>query len=384
SEMATTGARFSAPGFGQSTGVNFDTSVTGGTSTRYGVEIRQPLYSAERSAQGQQLNAAADAAAAAWQGSQQDLMVRAAQRYFDAALAEQQLRLLGQQEAAAEHARVEAEDRFRLGDRPVTDVHEAAARASALKAQRLTAANDLQFKRVLLADLTGTAEAGPLVVPAATPAMGPLGRLEDWLERAAHDNPQVRAAQAQLRSAEDEARKTAALVSPTLDLIARAGRDRLSGSGDFGAASNTSTQRALGVELNVPLYTGGWRSARHDETTALVAKARSELERARLLATQGTRAAWLDLSAGQERIGALEAGLKASRARLEATKLGLEVGDRTTLDVLNAENDAAAAELALVQARIALITQRLSLAASAGSLDETELTAANRALLASP
>lgn len=383
-ETATRGARFSAPGFGQSTGVNFDTSVTGGTSTRYGVVLRQPLYNRERLAQGHQLELAGDAADAGWRAAEQDLMLRSTQRYFEAAVAAQQLRLLEQQESAVQRARVEAEDRFRIGDRPVTDVHEATARAAALKAQRLAALNEVEVRRIMLADLTGLPAGSTLALPRATPALPPLGEVEAWLARAARDNPQVRLAELEVRNAEQEAGKTAAAVSPSVDLVAQVGRDRLSGSGDFGNASNRSTQRAIGVQLTVPLYTGGWRSARHQETRALLDKARADLDRSRQHAAQQTRAAWLELSIGQNRTTALEAGLQASLARLDATRVGLQAGDRTTLDLLNAQNDAAAAELALLQSRVALLTQRLRLAAMAGALDESELEAANRALAADP
>jgi outer membrane protein len=86
------------------------------------------------------------------------------------------------------------------------------------------------------------------------------------------------------------------------------------------------------------------------------------------------------LSVATSRTQALEDGLQASLARLDATRTGLQAGDRTTLDVLNAENDAAAAELALLQARVGMLAQRLQLAATAGRLDESELASANRAL----
>jgi outer membrane protein len=69
--------------------------------------------------------------------------------------------------------------------------------------------------------------------------------------------------------------------------------------------------------------------------------------------------------------------LKASNARLGATRLGREVGDRTTLELLNAESDAAAAELGLVRARIGLLLDRLRLAALAGALDEQLVVSVN-------
>lgn len=380
-ETAMRGAQFSAPGFGTSNGVAFDTSVTGGTATRYGIVLRQPLYDRDRQAQQRQLEIGADAAEAGWRAAQQELILRAAQRYFEVTLAAQQLRLLQRQEAAVDSASREAQDRFRIGDRPVTDVHEAGARAAALGAQRLAAATELEIRRVMLADLTGLPADQPLAAVQDSPALPPLGALDDWLARALRDNPQVRLAEFRLAQARQEATKTAGLASPTLDLVAQLGRDRLSGSGDFGHASTSSTQGALGVQLTVPLYTGGTRSARNAQSRALVEQAQAELDRAQQQARQQTRAAWLELSVGQKRTAALEVGLAASAARLDATRVGLQAGDRTTLDLLNAQNDAAAAELALLQSRVALLTQRLQLAAAAGALDEAELAAANRALV---
>ena len=377
-ESSARGASFAAPGFGSTTGVNFDTSVTSGTSTRYAVVVRQPIFNAERSAQSQQLRIAAGAADVGWRGAGQALIVRSAQRYLDAALAEQQLRVLKEQEAAALRVQTEAQDRFRIGDKPVTEVHEAAARAQALKAQRLAAESELELKRAQLSDLTGAPVPAGLLLP--TGRNSDPGELAGWLARAESTNAQLLQARAQWRGAEEEARKTAAVIAPTLDVVAQAGRDRISGRGDFGDASQTATQRAIGLQLSVPLYTGGWRSAKHDESVALADKARAEAETVRLQVAQQTRAAWLELSVGLRRIAALEAGLTASLARLDATRTGVQAGDRTTLDLLNAQNDAAAAELALLQARAQQLTNRLRLAALAGELGESELAEANRDL----
>jgi outer membrane protein len=382
-ESATRGAQFAAPGFGRSAGVEFDTSVTGGTSTRYALSVRQPLYDRERSARSEQLRIAGEVAERQWQAARQALVLRSAERYFEAALAAQQLRVTGQQLAATERARTEAEDRFRAGDRAVTDVHEATARAAALQAERLAAESALAIRRARLADLMGAVPSAELALPAAGGAAAPQP-LEEWLARAASANPQVLLAEAQVRHAEQEARKTAAALSPTLDAVAQVGRERIAGSGNFGSASNTSVQRAVGVQLNVPLYTGGWRQARQAEALALADQARAELARARDQAIQQTRAAWLELSVARGRTEALESAVRASAARLDATRVGLEAGDRTTLDLLNAQNDAAAAELALLQARVQWQLQRLRLAAAAGNLDEALLARVNGELAPGP
>lgn len=379
-ETAVRGARFSAPGFGQSDGVAFDTSVTGGTAARAALSLRQPVYGRERSARSEALQISAQAAAFEWRQAQQALMLGTAEAYFDAALAAQRLRLLRRQQQAVERMAVEAQDRFRLGDRPVTDVHEAAARAAALRSERLAAETQAQLARQALADLTGLP-----ADDAALPLPGEL-RVEDlaplpaWLARARDAHPGLKLAEAQVQTADAQARASADAFSPTVDVVAQLSRERLSGSGDFGAASSTGRNAAIGLQVAVPLYTGGLRSAQNAEGRALADKARAELERARLQVAQQTRAAWLDLAVGRSQDAALSAALQASRARLDATRVGLQAGDRTTLDLLNAENDAAAAELALLDARVRLLTRRLRLAALAGELDESVLQQANAQL----
>lgn len=380
-ETAVRGAQFSAPGFDQTTGVAFDTSVNNGASGRVALVLRQPLVSREREVQQRQLEISADVADLEWSNAQQALILRSAERYFDVALAGEQLRLLVRQQTAVDRAFVEAQDRFRLGDRPITDTYEAGARAANLRAQRLAAETGLELKRAALADFTGLALDGlPLPLPAASPPSDDIGDLTGWLARAQEHNPTLRLAEAQLHAAEQEARKTSAALSPSVDLVAQAGRERLAGRGDFGSASNTSINRAIGVQLTVPLYTGGWRSARQTEAQALVDKAAAELERSRQQATLQTRSAWLELTVGSSQAAALEAAARASQSRVDATRVGRQVGDRTTLDLLNAENDAAAAELTLLQTRARLLTNRLRLDALTGQLDEVRLQRVNAVL----
>jgi outer membrane protein len=182
---------------------------------------------------------------------------------------------------------------------------------------------------------------------------------------------------AQVQLAQQEVAKFSALGSSTLDVVAQAGQDRLSGSGDFGSASNTSNQRMLGLQWTLPLYTGGYRSARQEEALRLEDKARAELERSRQQISQQTRGTWLALQSGTARLAALNAAHQASMARLDATRLGRQVGDRTTLDFLQAQNDASSAALALVQARCDLLLNRLQMDAWLGQLDAAHLESVN-------
>ena len=384
-DSAMRGARFSAPDLGPRpiSGANFDTSIHGGTMTRAGIELRQPLFNRERDAQSQQMRLGAQQADLAWDDAQAELMLRTAQIYFDLALAGEQLRLIERQLDAVTRAQTEAQDRFDIGDKPITDVHEATARADALRAQQLAAQTQLELRRAALADLTGLplANATGLALPSRPPSEADIGELNTWLERVAERAPAVQAAQLRLHNARQEARKTELTLSPTVELVARAGREQITGSGDYSnSASNRQTQGMVGVQISLPLDIGGGRSARHDEAVAKVSQAQAELDRARQEATQQARAAWLGLSVGKSQVAALTAAARASDARLDATRTGREAGDRTTLDLLNAENDAAATQLALAQARVQVQLDGLRLARLAGTLDEPRLQRVQEAL----
>jgi outer membrane protein len=384
-ETSVSGARFSAPGFGTVDGANFDTSVTGGTATSWALRAKQPLYSRERDAHKRQLELSADVAELDWRAAEQALVLRVAERYLDVALAAEALRVLQRQQQAVERSLVEARDRFKLGDAPVTDTHEAAARAQSVRAEVLAAQAQLTLKRSALNDITGWAGT---TVQTMAPGDGrwlqELAGLDHWLAAATSDNLQLRMQAASIDVARQEAAKYSAAAAPTLDLVASVGQDRLSGSGDFGSAVTSAGNASIGIQLNVPLYTGGWRSARQDETLRLAEKAVADREHQAQQVAQQTRAAWLGLTVGGSRVAALDEALIASRSRLEATRIGRQVGERTTLELLNAENDAAMAELALQQARVALLLDRLRLAALAGQLDEAQLRTVNASLTSAP
>lgn len=378
------GAQFSAPGLGQSNGVNFATSVTGGTATRWALQASQPLINPVRSAQQQQLGLQADMTDLQWQAAEQAAMLRTAQRYFDVAVAQEALQVLDRQLQALQKASTEAQDRYELGSLPITDTHEARARLAGLRAQRLAAQTDLDVKRRLLADSTGL-PASSLAVQLPSQVQAPAPRdLTAWQSDAEASNPSLRMQALALDIARAEAHKHSLRAATTVDLVAQAGQDRLHGSGDFGSARNKSVNAMVGVQINVPLYTGGWRSAKQDEALALQAKAEAQVQSTREQVAQQVHGAWLGLSVGASRVQALGEALTASEARLDATRLGHEVGHRTLLDVLSAENDAAAARLALAQARTGLLLDHLRLAALAGQLDEDTLRSANQTLTRAP
>jgi outer membrane protein len=375
------GARFSAPGLGSASGVGFDTSVNRGALERWGVQASLPLYNRELDARRRQLDLSADVADLEWEEARQSLMLVTTRRYLDVVLARESLRVLRRQRESVGKALAETRDRFRLGDVPVTDTHEAEARSEAIAAEVLALETDLQLKEAVFADATGLDPGAlRLMSPGAEAAPVDTQALTLWLADAEAHNPRLRMQIAAVEVARQEAAKSRGALSPSVDLVAQVGREHLSGSGDYGSASNASGNRMIGVQLSVPLYSGGMREARQQEAQHAVDKAQALADRARQQVAQEARSAWLGLTVGAGRVKALAQALASGRSRLDATRLGRQVGDRTTLELLNAENDAAGAELALLSARSELLMNRLRLAAAAGSLDEAWLQSVNASL----
>lgn len=379
-ETRTTGAQFAVGGQPPMPG-DFATSASAAMSTRWSLQAKQALYSPERQAQQAQLQQAAGVAEWRADLAHQQFMLLTVQRYFNVLLAERHQQVLKNQLAAVERSLTEARDRFAIGDLPVTDTHEAAARASGLQAQWLAADSDLQMARQVLAESTRLPigalkpQAPKVAEPfTASPA------LDQVLSQVREANTGLRLKKAQWDVARQEVKKHQARGGITLDLVAQAGRDRLSGDGDFGPASNRQNQQMVGLSLNVPLYSGGYRSAKLQEAVSAQAQAEAEYELAVQQTQQQARSVWLALQTGPARLLALQAAWKASTARLDATRLGRQVGDRTTLELLQAENDAVQAELVWLRAQTELLITRLQLDALTGSLSMNSLQAINAQL----
>lgn len=209
------------------------------------------------------------------------------------------------------------------------------------------------------------------VIAAQVP--GAITVLGSWIAEASRTNPQLQMPAKSPAGARAEATKHGALGASSLGLIARGGRDRLHGGGDFGTAENDTRNKRIGVQLTIPLFIAGDRSARQEEALHPADKARTGGEHLRKPVTRHVRAAGLGISAGAGRIAARQQAPKASRPRLDAMHRGRSVGDRPLLGLLNAQHDAANAALARLPARTVLALDRLRLSALAGRRGETAL-----------
>ena len=368
-----------AEAMGQSD-VTFKTNVNAGALARASIGAQKAWISPEREAQSKQLELSADIAQAQWQLAQQTLIMRTAQRYFDVVGAELTLNVLQRQQKAVQQAAAEINKRQSVGDASVMDVQEANARASEIRAHVLTQENNLAMKKVAYRQLVGQ-EPLQLLSPAnvnLTPSN--LADALTWVQRAKQQSPNLQMMRLQQAIQGQEAKRVKAGNAMTVDWVAQANMDRLSGQGMYGSASNQMAQYMVGIQLNAPLSTGGMVEAREREALKQVEKLRYDQEAVEQQIEQQVRDAWQSLSTAQARLQALSQSEQASKARLTSTRQAHRTGARTTNELLGAEHDAAQAELALVQLRIQTANDQLRLFAASGELGESQLRQVNALL----
>lgn len=374
-------AQFSAPGFGSSGGAAFKTQTDLGADLRWNINAEKSLYNAERKSMAQQLNKQAQLAVVKLSAEEQQLILRVSKAYFDVLLAEDTLVSVKKQRTAVAKALEVAKGRFAEGDVAIIDTHEAQARDDALISQELEADSNYQLALAALTDLTGATDQA-LARPAEQANLQQLdaGQLSNWLTLAQSNSPYLHMQQIQQGIAHDEIDKHRSSTSPVLNLVAQAGGEELRGVTGGNQSDLSNHSLSVGVQLTIPLFTGGMRNAKYEEAVALEEQARDETEAMRLRAGQQARAAWLGVAVGKSKIKATEQALHSSKVKLDATELGKEAGDRTTLDILNAEQDYYATRTALYRERYQVLLSYLNLAAVAGSLDEKRLAEVNALL----
>ncbi len=383
SDNKITDARFSNAQFAGGASSNkgttdFRTKTDGGLDLNLNLRAEYPLYDALRSGSAKQLNKQAALAEVQLVAESQQLMLRVAQAYFDVLLAKDNLATLKTQQAAVAEALASAKARFAEGDVAIIDTHETQARYDLLASQVLEAESNLQLTREALGDVTGNRDAALAALPGKVDFQRYVsGDMQSWLIRAQSNHPQVYAQQLEQEIANAETGKFKDRYSPTVNLVAQAGGERLQGLGN-GDADLTNRQASLGVQVTVPLYNGGMRDARYQEAVALEEKALSQTDAARQRAARDARSAWVAVTVGQGQVKALEQAVRSAEIKLDSTKLGRDVGDRTTLDVLNSEQELHNTRLALARGRYQVLQALLSLSASAGELNEGRLQEINQ------
>ena len=355
-----------------------------GTVNQVTLNARQPLYNKANSETISSAEKAYEIATADLQAAEQNLIVRLAQAYFDVLSAQDNLGTTRANLVAITEALASAKRNFEVGTATITDTREAQARYDLTLAQSIAAENDLRTRRAALDTLVGKAgvEPRPLAVPVVIPPL--TSTVQEWLDSANIDSPDVRKARLAYDIAQIETEKARAGHLPTLDLVGSVGGNNNTGISGGGTGNaqlpGTYHNASIGLQLNIPVFSGFAVQNRVKETLGLAEKARNDLAGAQRSVELGTRTGFLAVSSGRALVNALEAAEASSKLALEATQLGYKVGLRVTLDVLNAQTQLFTTQRDLAKARYDLILAGVRLRQVTGSLRPEDVALANQLL----
>ena len=339
-------------------------------SSQLGVQASQPIFRKQNWVQYAQSKEQVKIAEMQFKAAEQDLILRVAQAYFDVLQSQDNLVFIAAQKAAITEQLAAAKRNFEVGTATITDTHEAQARYDLAVAQEIAEQNSYNIRLRALEKIIGK-PAGTLDTLAADQLMrAEAGSIDDWAQRAAEGNLQAEIQRIAKTIADQEVERNRAGHYPTLDAVASY---TVMNNQNFGAVQADIDTAIIGVELNLPIYQGGLVSSQVREAVANRERARQDLENAVREAGLQARQAWLNVNSGAARVSALEQAVTSTQAQLDSTKLGLDVGVRTNLDVLDAEQQVLSARRDLAGARYAYLLSMLSLKAAAGTLGVADL-----------
>lgn len=341
------------------------------------LSVTQPLWRSANRIAVTQADAAVAQADFQVVAAEQDLLVRLVQAWFDVMWARDTTMFTEKQVAATKFQWEQTRHGAGLGLATITAVEEARMRHDQAAAEQAVADADQDIKLAALEQIIGPMSglSPPLLSDGFNEADSRSGTLEDWLGRAEAASPAVLAASRALDAATEEIRKQRAGHEPTLDMVATYGRNG-QGAGSFpGQNGYDINQRAIGLQLNIPLYSGGGQSAKVREAVALREKAAQDLESARRSARLAGKQAWFGWQAGNARKVAAMQALKYSAVALKAATTGRLNDVKTELDVLEARQHMYSSLRDVQKARYEIIVNHLKLKAVAGQLVDADLVA---------
>jgi outer membrane protein len=379
-------------GFRTEQQVNADNIFTGaGTINPQAVTIHgrgvtisatQPLFRMENIIIYQQSKNEVGRADAQFIVAAQDLILRVAQAYFDALDAQIDVEVAEAQKKAILVQLAQAKRNFEVGTATIVDTNEAQARHDLIISQEIAARNALEIKK---RTLQGIIDRFPEHLEGTRDVAADLAKLqyatmEEWVHAAEDKNFSLKIQKTVYEIAQQEVKRMWAQHYPTVDLVAQYS-DQSGVGGAITGRGIDLVSKSIGVQLNVPIFQGFSTQSRVREALALQEKALNDLENTKRNIILQVRQQYLNVTNGIAQINALKQALKSSQTQLDSTALGQQVGVRTEVDVLNAQQQTFAAKRDLAKAYHSYLMARLRLSAEAGELDEDRLLQINAMLI---
>jgi len=346
---------------------SWSTGSSGSTGATFGISISQSIFDGFRTRNGvraAELNVLAQRENL--RNSEQNVLFDTAQAYMDV-LQNRDIAMFRQRNLAFLDEQVRAaQARFDVGEGTRTDVEQARASRAGAQAQLEAARAAAISSAAIYRQLTGTEPKD--LSPANAIAKGLPGSLDSALATAFAKHPAILVSKYLIDAGVYNVKTAEGAFLPSVSLSASASRNYA-----LTSPTGESSSASVGATLSVPIYQGGSASASVRQSKESLGQARIGLDVSRDQVRAAVTSAYTQLSASQAAVTANRETLRAGRLALDGVVQERDVGQRTTLDVLNAQNTVLSAQIALAQAERDVVVSSYALLSAIGRLTARDL-----------
>ena len=344
------------------------------------IQLRQPIVNMQRWLQFEQAKSIVEEAEANLEKELQNLVVRVAGAYFEALLADEQLELVLAQKTTFSAMLDAAQKAIVAGSGTRTDIDDARSRLDMAVAQELEARQnqDLTKRQLQLLINQPVTKLAALNVGALKLVLPEPANVNMWTQKAEEASPEIKSLRARLEASKREVSKAQAGHLPTLDAIAQWSN---SGSENITRINSRYETKSVGIQLSIPLYSGGYVSSTIRQAVAEQIRAEETLEALRRDLGVRVHKEFRGITEGVLRVRALEQAVRSAEQMMRSTQMSLKAGTRTQLDVLNAQQQYTLALRDLAQARFVYLMSKVKLSALAGEDAVSSVDQVNAALV---
>lgn len=346
------------------------------SATRYGVNVVQPLFRMDRWYTYKQAKKVQNSQQAQLAYEQQNLMIRVAEAYFGILKAQEELRLALEEEKIAKGQLEEIKNRYTLGLMRDTDLFEAQSSVDRARAARIRAEGETDNLKESLRAMTqqSTVLVNPLPDNIAITPAEPADAAQ-WEQFAMQHNYRVVAARYAVDSAHHQRRSKKSGHLPTVDLYADYSHSDVGGG--FTPSSDTAS---VGINMSLPLYSGGFTSSQSKQANYQVTEAKSNLRAAQRSAATEAKQFHRRIATDVAAVTANQRAIKSSNSAFESIRAGYTEGVRTMSDLINARRRVFAARKDFITSRYDYVLNTLRLKRAAGLLALSDLDVLNSSL----
>lgn len=339
-------------------------------SDLFGVQITQPLFNLQALALMRQGAARGDMSDAKFIYQSQDLLVRVLQAYSDVLYAEDDLQYLKAQRDSLHEQMLVNRKRFEKGEGTITDKLETSANYSLSESKVIEANNNLEIAKRKLESITGLSipsskEVQKLNSHFNTKPLLPRA-FELWKETALSSSAEIRVASHNVEVARQEYSKQKAGHYPTANLVGGWNQQR---SQNYSAINQNAVTSQVGIQISVPIFSGGETVGRTSQARADYEKAQADLDQTRDRVITELRKQYDIVISSTQKIEALTRAVDSANELTKAMRKSVQGGERINLDVLVADKGLATARRDLAQAKYEYMLAFLRLKQQAGTLN---------------